>query len=83
MISKQAILRGYNRGNYVIGAPTPPHYASAIKSIGHYAGLAGDVVPVSAQLVEQLRDAGDEVLTARDDFVVNTRDWWAGTMLSM
>lgn len=82
MISKQAILRGYNRGNYVIGAPTPPHYASAIKSIGHHAGLAGDVVPVSAQLVEKLRDAADEVLTARDDFVVNTRDWWAGTMLA-
>lgn len=82
MISRQAILRGYNRGNYVIGAPTPPHYAAAIKEIGGQAGLAKDEVPVSADLVERLRAVADQVLTSREDFVVNTRDWWAGSMLA-
>ena len=82
MISKQAILRGYNRGNYVIGAPTPPHYASSVEDIGSEAGLAIDAVHVSEDLIERLRGVADEVLTSRDDFVANTRDWWAGTMLA-
>jgi len=82
MISRQAILRGYNRGNYVVGAPTPPHYASSVGAIGDHAGLAKDAVSVDTGLIEQLRAAADQVLTSRDDFVANTRDWWAGTMLA-
>ena len=31
MISKEAIKRGYNRGNYIVGAHTPPAYAATLK----------------------------------------------------
>ena len=81
MISKEAIKRGYNRGNYVVGAPTQPHYAGSIKEVGTEADLAQNAVAVDAALVEKLRGVADEVLTAREDLVVNTRDWWARTMV--
>lgn len=82
MISKEAIKRGYNRGNYVVGAPTQPHYAGSVREIGNTAGLARDAVAVSSELVDKLRAEADAVLTSREDFVVNTRDWWAGTMIA-
>ncbi|HWT61697.1 MAG TPA: FAD-binding oxidoreductase [Ochrobactrum sp.] len=82
MISKEAIKRGYNRGNYVVGAPTQPHYAGSIKEIGTEADLAQNAVSVDAALVEKLQGVADEVLTAREDLVVNTRDWWARTMVA-
>ncbi|GAA5619401.1 MULTISPECIES: FAD-binding oxidoreductase [Brucella] len=82
MISKEAIKRGYNRGNYVVGAPTQPHYASSINEIGTKADLAQNAVSVDAALVAKLQGVADEVLTAREDLVVNTRDWWARTMVA-
>ncbi|OIS91702.1 FAD-binding oxidoreductase [Brucella cytisi] len=82
MISKEAIKRGYNRGNYVVGAPTQPHYAGSINEIGTKADLAQNTVSVDAALVEKLQGIADEVLTTRDDLVVNTRDWWARTMVA-
>jgi alkyldihydroxyacetonephosphate synthase len=82
MISKEAIKRGYNRGNYVVGAPTQPHYAGSINEIGTKADLAQNAVSVDAALVEKLQGVADEVLTSREDFVVNTRDWWARTMVA-
>ncbi|MCH4542881.1 FAD-binding oxidoreductase [Ochrobactrum sp. POC9] len=82
MISKEAIKRGYNRGNYVVGAPTQPHYAGSINKIGTEAELAQNAVSVDAALVEKLQGVADEVLTAREDVVVNTRDWWARTMVA-
>ncbi|WP_065375074.1 FAD-binding oxidoreductase [Ensifer adhaerens] len=82
MISKEAIKRGYNRGNYVVGAPTQPHYAGSISEIGTKADLAQNAVSVEAALVKKLREIADEVLTERDELVVNTRDWWARTMIA-
>jgi alkyldihydroxyacetonephosphate synthase len=82
MISKEAIKRGYNRGNYVVGAPTQPHYSGSITTIGTKADLAENAIAVDAALVEKLRNVADEVLSAREDFVVNTRDWWARTMVA-
>lgn len=82
MISKEAIRRGYNRGNYAVGAPTQPHYAASITGIGTVAGLAADAVAVPADLVERLRAVSDAVLTSREDLVVNTRDWWVRTMIA-
>ncbi|WP_336741068.1 FAD-binding oxidoreductase [Aureimonas altamirensis] len=82
MMSKEAVRRGYNRGNYVVGAPTQPHYAKSIETIGASAGLARNAVEVSEAVIAELRSASDEVLTTRDDLVVNTRDWWAGTMIA-
>lgn len=82
MISKEAIRRGYNRGNYVVGAPTQPHYAASIATIGTVAGLAADTTTVPVDLIERLRAVCDAVLTSREDLVVNTRDWWARTMIA-
>ena len=31
MISKEAIRRGYNRGNYTVGAPTVPPWAAPLQ----------------------------------------------------
>ena len=51
MISKEAIKRGYNRGNYIVGAHTPPAYAATLKDTVRdstaEAGLQRDPVEVS------------------------------------
>lgn len=82
MISKEAIKRGYNRGNYVVGAHTPPAYAAGLTQAGTEPGLQRDPVSVSAAQVEALRAAADEVLTSTADAVAWTRDWWAGSMMT-
>ncbi|PJM89326.1 FAD-binding oxidoreductase [Achromobacter ruhlandii] len=82
MISKEAIKRGYNRGNYVVGAHTPPAYAAGPARTGSEPGLQRDPVSVPAAQVEALRAAADEVLTASADAVAWTRDWWAGSMMT-
>lgn len=82
MISKEAIRRGYNRGQYVVGAPTPPAYAATISAIGTTPELAQNPVHIDVALITALRDVADEVLTSRQDIVTNTRDWWARTMIA-
>lgn len=82
MISKEAIKRGYNRGNYLVGKPTPPSYSVNISEIGQIASLSHNPVNVDISIVNKLRTIADEVLTSREDIVVNTRDWWARTMIA-
>ncbi|WP_025135961.1 FAD-binding oxidoreductase [Achromobacter sp. DH1f] len=86
MISKEAIKRGYNRGNYVVGAHTPPGYAAGLNETGTQpgtqAGLQRDPVAVTPEHIQTLRAAADEVLTATADAVAWTRDWWAGSMMT-
>ncbi|WAI80825.1 MULTISPECIES: FAD-binding oxidoreductase [Achromobacter] len=82
MISKEAIKRGYNRGNYVVGAHTPPAYAATLTGTGGEAGLQRDPVRVSDAQLDSLRHVADNVLTATGDVVAWTRDWWAGSMVS-
>lgn len=82
MISKEAIKRGYNRGNYVVGAHTPPGYAAGLKDTGTEPGLQRDPVAVPSAQLEALRAAADEVLTSTADAVAWTRDWWAGSMMT-
>ncbi|MFD4838302.1 FAD-binding oxidoreductase [Achromobacter sp. NPDC058515] len=82
MISKEAIKRGYNRGNYVVGAHTPPAYAAALTQTGSEPGLQRDPVRVPAEQVEALRRVCDEVLTDVASVVAWTRDWWAGSMMT-
>jgi alkyldihydroxyacetonephosphate synthase len=81
MISKEAVKRGYNRGNYVVGAPTQPHYAASIETIGSEAYFQADVVAVPAAVVAELAAAADQVVTDAASVVEGTRDWWAGTMI--
>jgi len=82
MISKEAIKRGYNRGNYVVGAHTPPAYAATLAGTGAEAGLQRDPVHVTDAQLDALRHVADNVLTATGDVVAWTRDWWAGSMVS-
>lgn len=82
MISKEAIKRGYNRGNYVVGAHTPPAYAAALTKTGSEPGLQRDPVRVPQAMVEALRRVSDEVLTDVANVVAWTRDWWAGSMMT-
>jgi alkyldihydroxyacetonephosphate synthase len=82
MISKEAIKRGYNRGNYVVGKHTPPHFAASITETPDRPGLQRDAVPVDAATIDALRRVADEVLTATGDVVNWTRDWWAGSMMT-
>ncbi|MFS0894930.1 FAD-binding oxidoreductase [Microbacterium sp. 179-I 3D3 NHS] len=86
MISREAIVRGYNRGNYTVGAPTVPHWVARLSPDAAASeagtGLQTDVVSVSAETVERLGETSDEVLVARDDVIAATRDWWARTMIA-
>ncbi|KAG1256423.1 hypothetical protein G6F68_009796 [Rhizopus microsporus] len=74
--------RGYNRGNYVVGAHTPPAYAAALAQTGSEPGLQRDPVRVSTGQIDALRHVADEVLTDTTDVVAWTRDWWAGSRMS-
>lgn len=82
MISKEAIKRGYNRGNYLVGVHTPPGWAAQSQAEGCGDGMQRDPVTVSDSVVDQLRSVANEVLTARHDVVSWTRDWWAGSMIA-
>jgi alkyldihydroxyacetonephosphate synthase len=81
MISKEAIKRGYNRGNYLVGVHTPPGWAAQSQAEG-CGDMQRDPVTVSDSVVDQLRSVANEVLTARHDVVSWTRDWWAGSMIA-
>lgn len=82
MLSKDAIKRGYNRRNYVVGAHTPPAYAAGITEFGGPAGLQRDPVLVTQAQVEALQKVADKVETAREAVIAGTRDWWARTMVA-
>lgn len=82
MISKEAIKRGYNRGNYVVGAPTPVPYSVGLDVGQGDRGLERAPIKIPADLVEKLKKNADVVLTAREDVANNTRDWWARTMIA-
>lgn len=82
MISKEAIKRGYNRGNYVVGAHTPPAYAATLTATGTEPGLQRKPVRVTDAQIDALRHVADDVLTATADVVTWTRDWWAGSMVT-
>ena len=81
MISKEAVKRGYNRGDYVVGAPTPPFFAQEHPTAGPES-LQIDPVTVPAEVLEQLRSIADEVLTSEEDVINGTRDWWARSMIA-
>lgn len=88
MMSREAIRRGYNRRNYVVGAHTPPAWAPAtVPDADIETGAAGSLqfsnaVTVGAEVVGQLVQIADSVSTEVGDIVVNTRDWWARTKIA-
>ncbi|MGB3376195.1 MAG: FAD-binding oxidoreductase [Microbacterium sp.] len=82
MISKEAIRRGFNRGAYVVGAPTPPHYAATFEPRPGPAGFQHDVMSVPPEVEERLRSVADDVVVDPIEVIRSTRDWWVGTMIS-
>src|SRR5690554_2066166 len=82
MISREAVRRGYNRGNYVVGAPTPPHYVARLGEIaGGDSYFQSDPAVVTEEALDALRAVADEVATDEGEVVAGTRDWWAGSMI--
>ncbi|MER5389659.1 FAD-binding oxidoreductase [Saccharopolyspora sp. NPDC002686] len=81
MISRQTITHPFNRGNYVVGAPTPPRYAARTEIGQGPASLQTKAVEVPAAVVAELRSVADAVHTDHDEVVLRTRDWWAGSMI--
>jgi alkyldihydroxyacetonephosphate synthase len=81
MISRQTITNPFNRGDYIVGAPTPPKWARSTPVGEGEASLQSAVVTVPAAVVEELRGVAKAVYTDRDEVVTRTRDWWAGTMI--
>lgn len=69
MISKEAIKRGYNRGNYTVGAHTRPAWATDITRSGGAKGMQVDPVAISEATFDRLRVIADEVLTSEADVI--------------
>lgn len=82
MISKEAVKRGYNRGNYTVGAPTQPHWAPAEAVPATAASLATATTHVPEAVLAELRDASDALITDQAGVIEGTRDWWARTMVA-
>lgn len=82
MISKEAVKRGYNRGNYTVGAPTQPNFAQSLGPVDGepYFSVAPSAVPAS--VLERLIAVADRVVTDTAEVREGTRDWWAGTMIA-
>ncbi|MEU4332193.1 FAD-binding oxidoreductase [Nonomuraea dietziae] len=81
MISRQTVTHPFNRGDYVVGAPTPPRWAADCPPGTGEASLQGEVVRVPEEVVAELRAVCVAVHTARDEVILRTRDWWAGTSI--
>ena len=82
MISKEAIKRGYNRGNYVVGAHTPPAYAAGLTQAGTEPGRATRSRVRIGRAGRGAASGTHKVLTTTADAVAWTRDWWAGSMMT-
>lgn len=79
MISRDTIDRPFNRGRYRVGEPTPSPVIAATPPGAGEAGLQPVVVPVPEDALAELRACADRIVTDRDEVVLATRDWWAGT----
>ncbi|WGW11434.1 FAD-binding oxidoreductase [Saxibacter everestensis] len=82
MISKEAVKRGYNRGNYTVGAPTQPAYAQDFDTVVGEASFQTSPVRVEEATIEALQTAADEVIVDPIEVIRGTRDWWAGSMVA-
>ncbi|MBU3067719.1 FAD-binding oxidoreductase [Nocardia sp. NEAU-G5] len=82
MISKEALKRGYNRGNYTVGAPTQPLFAQHVGPVDGEPCFTDDPVSVPETVIEALTAVADRVDTEPAAVREGTRDWWAGTMIA-
>ncbi|MDJ0353568.1 FAD-binding oxidoreductase [Pseudarthrobacter sp. PH31-O2] len=82
MISKEAVKRGYNRGNYTVGAPTQPRFARSLGAVSGEPTFSANPVTVPAETIRRLEALADRVVVDPTLVRDGTRDWWAGTMIS-
>lgn len=82
MISKEALKRGYNRGNYTVGAPTQPAFAQNLGPVSGDPVFGTTPVTVPAEVLAELAAVADSVVTDPAEVADGTRDWWAGTMIA-
>ena len=82
MISKEAVKRGYNRGNYTVGAPTQPRFAQGLGPVSGEPVFSANPVPVPTEIIERLEALSDRVVVDPTLVRDGTRDWWAGTMIA-
>lgn len=83
-ISREAILRGYNRGNYVVGDHTAPAWSGAINENASQSPRfsSPEYVEVSDAVTTQLSSIVDEIIVDEATVQAEIRDWWAGTMIA-
>ena len=62
MISKEAVKRGYNRGNYTVGAPTQPRFAQGLGPVSGEPVFSANPVPVPTEIIERLEALSDRVV---------------------
>ena len=81
MISRQTIEHPFNRGAYVQGHPTPPLWSDDCPPSDASASLQSAAVDVPEEVLADLKAVADRVVDDREQVVLRTRDWWAGTMI--
>ncbi|WP_344836151.1 hypothetical protein [Nonomuraea dietziae] len=81
MISRQTVTHPFNRGDYVVGAPTPPRWAADCPRGRARPACRARLVRVPEEVVAELRAVCAACTHARDevDPAHAPRDWWAGT----
>ncbi len=82
MISKEAVKRGYNRGNYTVGAPSQPGWAANAGEISGDSFFGTEAVAVPQAVLDLLAAAADSVTTDAAAVREGTRDWWAASMIA-
>ncbi|MCQ9385461.1 FAD-binding oxidoreductase [Brevibacterium moorei] len=82
MLSKEALKRKYNRGDYTVGAHTVPKFAREAAPEATTARFQTSALP--AGFVENLAGLAGvtEVVTEAAAVTAGVRDWWAGTMIA-
>lgn len=83
MLSKEALKRKYNRGDYTVGAHTVPKFAQNGAPEAREARFPGAAI-LPAGFADSLADIPgvDKIVTDSTDVTSGVRDWWAGTMIA-
>lgn len=83
MLSKEAIKRKYNRGDYTVGAHTVPKFARQGAPEAHEPRFPA-TTSLPEGFVETLAGIAGvtEVITDPATVTDGVRDWWAGTMIA-
>lgn len=83
MLSKEALNRKYNRGDYTVGAHTVPKFAQDGVPEAHEPRFSGGVTLPDGFAASLEAIAGvEKVVSDPIEVTGGVRDWWAGTMIA-